>query len=74
MKKTTVYVPDELKVRLSQVAERTGVSEADLIRRGIEEVVQAETPARARLGIFRSGEPRLAERTDKELAKGFGRR
>ena len=74
MKKTTVYVPDELKVRLSQVAERTGVSEADLIRRGIEEVVQAETPARPRLAIFESGEPRLAERTDKELAKGFGRR
>ena len=37
MRKTSVYLPDTLKRRLSALAERTGVSEAELIRESIEQ-------------------------------------
>ncbi len=36
MRKSSVYLPDNLKSRLSALAERTGVSEAELIREAIE--------------------------------------
>ena len=36
MRKTTVYLPDQLKDRLSRLAVDSGRSEADLIREGIE--------------------------------------
>ena len=74
MEKTTVYLPAELKRRLTGAAERRGLSEAELIRRGIEHVVEAERPPAPRLALFASGETRLAERVDAELARGFGRR
>ncbi len=74
MQKTTVYLPSTLKRRLAKLAEDRGVAEAELIREGIERVVSAEQRVRPRLGIFRSGAPRLAERVDAELRKAFGKR
>jgi precorrin-2/cobalt-factor-2 C20-methyltransferase len=47
MRKTSVYLPDALKRRLAAVAERTGTSEAELIRRAVEAVVEAPDPAAA---------------------------
>jgi precorrin-2/cobalt-factor-2 C20-methyltransferase len=37
VRKTSVYLPDNLKSRLGTLAERTGVSEAELIREAIEQ-------------------------------------
>ncbi|MEM8621580.1 MAG: precorrin-2 C(20)-methyltransferase [Actinomycetota bacterium] len=37
MRKSSVYLPDSLKNRLGALAERTGVSEAELIRQAIEQ-------------------------------------
>lgn len=71
--KTTVYLPEELKRRLAKVAQRRGVAEAELIRESIHRLVRGEPPVRPRFPLFASGDERLAERVDKELARGFGR-
>ncbi|MEM9655062.1 MAG: precorrin-2 C(20)-methyltransferase [Actinomycetota bacterium] len=47
MRKSSVYLPDNLKNRLTALAERTGVSEAQLIREAIEQrlgAVERTTP------------------------------
>jgi len=73
MRKTTVYLPDQLKDRLSRLAVDSGRSEADLIREGIELVSGRVGGAKPRLPLFESGEPELAERAEEHLA-GFGER
>jgi len=71
MRKTTVYVPDDLKEALTRASKTSGRSEADLIRDGIELVVSRTQDPSPRLPLIESGEPRLAERVDEALA-GFG--
>jgi Arc/MetJ-type ribon-helix-helix transcriptional regulator len=71
MKKTTVYLPDELKRDLERAAATSGRSEAELIREGVESVIARQVPPRPRIPLFRSGRPDLAERVD-ELLEGFG--
>ena len=71
MEKTTVYIPEELKAALSRAARATGRSEADLIREGIGLVAGTHRVAEARLPLFESHQPDLAERVD-ELLTGFG--
>jgi len=73
MKKTTVYLPEDLKTALGRVAAQRGRSEAELIREAVRELVQSSEPPRPRLPLFSSGDPTLAERVDEELA-GFGER
>lgn len=73
MEKTTVYIPGPLKRRLAKVAERRGVSEAQVIRDGIERAVSEDEPPRPHLSLFASGDATLAERLDDELSRGFGR-
>ena len=73
MEKTTVYLPDELKRALRRAARSTGRSEADLIREGVGLVTGTHRIAEARLPLFESGQPDLADRVD-ELLTGFGER
>lgn len=73
MRRTTVYVPDDLKRRLASAARRTGRSEADLIREGIRIVSARGESPEPRVPLFESGIPDLAERLDEHLA-GFGER
>jgi hypothetical protein len=73
MVRTTVYLPDALKRRLEEAAERSGESEAEIVRRGVEAAVGEMTARRPRIPLFRSGDPTLAERADEALA-GFGAR
>ena len=73
MRKTTVYLPDQLKDRLTRLAKASGRSEADLIREGIEVVSGRVDEAKPRLPLFESGKPDLAERAEEHLA-GFGER
>jgi cytidylate kinase len=68
MLKTTVYLPDPLKQRVERLAERTGRSEAEVIRTALEEYTQRETP-RPRYPLF-SAPP--IEDWD-EAMRGFGR-
>jgi hypothetical protein len=57
MVKTTVYLPEELDVRLDAEAASSGVSKAELIRRGIAMVLEiSPRPTRSRpLPVFDSG-------------------
>lgn len=73
MKKTTVYLPDELKRALRRAARSTGRSEAELIREGIGLVTGTHRVAEPRLPLFESGQPELAEHVD-EMLVGFGER
>lgn len=73
MIKTTVYLKDTTKRRLAALAKQRGVSEAQLVREGVERLVESE-PRRPRLPLFSSGKPGLWEKPDEELLKGFGER
>lgn len=73
MEKTTVYLPDDLKRALRRSAKSTGRSEAELIREGIGLVTGTHRVAEARLPLFESGQPDLAERAE-VLLQGFGER
>lgn len=71
MKKTTVYLPDDLKAALKRAAAERGQSEADLIRDAIGDSLRGVERPRPRLPLFHSDDPALAERVDEEL-RGFG--
>jgi predicted transcriptional regulator len=68
MRKTTVYLPEDLKMALEREAQHRGVTEAEVIRQAIAAVVERPTPTE---GLFASEEP-IASRSD-ELLAGFGR-
>lgn len=74
MKKTTVYLPSELKERLEQLAKRERRSEADVIREAIAGYADRAKPPRLTLPLFPKGtlDPTIAERVDELLAEGFG--
>lgn len=69
MKKTTVYLPEDLEVRLDAESSATGISKAELIRRGVAMLLEnAERPKRTqRLPVFDSGRPLTPEAMDDTL-------
>jgi plasmid stability protein len=71
MRRTTVYLPDDLKAALERAAAASGRSEADLIREGVAHVASRAERPRPRLPLFDSGDPTLAARAD-DLLDGFG--
>jgi hypothetical protein len=74
MIRTTVYLDEEDKRRLSALAAETGLTEAELIRRGIRLIVNSggERP-RPKVGYGRSTDGRCAADTDAVLTEtGFG--
>lgn len=73
MQKTTVYIPQDVKLALGRVAAARGLSEAQLIREALRTVTSQAAPPRPCLPLFKSGKRRLAERVDEELA-GFGKK
>jgi hypothetical protein len=64
--KTTVYLPEDLEVRLDAEAVATGVSKAELIRRGIAMLLESSARPRQShaLPVFHSGKPMNAEEMD----------
>lgn len=71
MRRTTVYLPDEVKAALERTAEQQGTSEAEVIRTAVASATAERAHPTPRLPLFDSGDPTLAERVDAELA-GFG--
>jgi hypothetical protein len=67
-RKTTIYLPEELKTAVEREARRRGSSEAEVIRQAIAAAVTRPRPAPG----FLDGEP-FATRSD-ELLAGFGDR
>jgi|FLYL01.1.fsa_nt_gi predicted transcriptional regulator len=66
--KTTIYLPLELKRAVEAEARRSGLSEAEVIRRAVAQAVGRPRPQ----GGLYEAEP-IAERVD-ELLRGFGER
>ena len=73
MKRTTIFLPEELKAALERTAAAEGTSEAEIVRRALAAATAAHSHPRPRLPLFESGDATLAERVDEELAAGFGR-
>lgn len=73
MRKTTVYLPDDLKAALERLAESEQRSEAEIIREALRSAVsnRGSPPPRIPLTQVGLGDPTIAERTD-ELLEGFG--
>ncbi len=74
MVRTNVYLRSRQKSRLSEVARRSGKSEAELIRMAVDRILDDPPPARRkpRTGFISSGGPSIAHRVDELLAEGFG--
>jgi plasmid stability protein len=72
MRRTTVYLPDDLKAALKRTAAAQGRSEAEVVRSALAAATAAEAYPQPRLPLFDSGDPTLAERVDEELSAGFG--
>lgn len=49
MRKTSIYIDDDRKGKLSRAAQITGRSQADLIRDGIDHVIALSLPRQSRL-------------------------
>jgi hypothetical protein len=64
-----MYLPEDLEIRLDAEAAATGVSKAELIRRGITMLLEHSTrPRQSRpLPVFDSGRPQTAEAMDDAL-------
>jgi len=74
MRKTTIYLPDELKKRVEKVARNTGKSEADVIRDAISGATMAAGAPAPRIPLMERGlgDPTIAENVD-ALLESFGR-
>lgn len=74
MKKTTLYLPDDLKSSLERLAIEEGRSEAEIIRGAVRMAVLSSTPPKPRLPITRRGlgDASIAERVD-DLLGDFGK-
>lgn len=70
MIKTSVYLPEHQKDELDRVAIMTGRSHAELIREGIEQVIESHLRRRPRMKA-RVHDPALVGRTD-DLLDGLG--
>jgi hypothetical protein len=70
-KKTTVYLPAELKRALKRAAARRGCSEAELLREAVARITGEAEASVPKLPLFRSTGPSIAEQVDDAL-KGFG--
>ncbi|MGX4689304.1 ribbon-helix-helix domain-containing protein [Streptomyces sp. JNUCC 63] len=66
MIKTTVYLPEALELRLDAEAAATGVSKAELIRRGVAMLLDSSsrTPRSRALPVFDSGRVKSPEDLD----------
>jgi Arc/MetJ-type ribon-helix-helix transcriptional regulator len=73
MRKTTIYLPDELERRMRQAAELLGKSRAEITREAIEQYLDRAEGARGlppSVGMGRNAEAPAARFRDR-LAKGW---
>lgn len=74
VKRTTIYLTDTQKLALEEIADATRCSEAELIRDGVDRVIESNRPTRRKPGpLFALDDPLLddPQRVDEAL-EGFG--
>lgn len=73
MRKTTIYLPDDLKLALERLAAQRGSSEAEVVREALAMMVEKTARPRPRLPLMSTGLgcSSVAERSE-ELLAGFG--
>lgn len=74
MRKTTLYLPADLKSSIERLAREEGLPEAEVIRTALREAVARRPRPRPRVPLVEAGlgDPTIASRAD-ELLEGFGR-
>lgn len=72
MHKTTIYLPDDLKLALERTAAAQGKSEAEIVRGAIAAATGEPRYPKVRIPLFDSDDATLADRVDDVLAGGFG--
>jgi plasmid stability protein len=70
MRRTTIYLPDDLKAALKRTAAAEGRSEAEVVRSALTSATATHAYPPPRLPLFSSNDETLAERVDEELARG----
>jgi metal-responsive CopG/Arc/MetJ family transcriptional regulator len=76
MKRTTVFVDEDVLRKLREVAKREKCTVAEVTRKALQEYISRRRSKRSRLsliGVGRSGRKDVAERAEELLGKGFGR-
>jgi hypothetical protein len=75
MKKTTVYLPEDLKLRVERTARAQNRSEAEVIRAALDEYTAGNGRPRPHAPLFAGTgiDPTIAERDEEILAEGFCR-
>ncbi len=75
VKRTTIYLPDDLKAQLEATARSEGRTEADVIRAALRRALENREPLRPRLPLAdpAGSTTNWAEQVDELLAEGFGR-
>jgi predicted transcriptional regulator len=69
MKRTTVYLPDELKARLEAEAKRRGTTEAQIVREAVDKETRRPRP---RGGIILGDSEQMTARNLDDYLEGFG--
>lgn len=69
MKRTTVYLPDELKARLQAEARRRGTTEAQIVREAVDKESRRPRP---RGGIILGDSEQMTARNLDDYLEGFG--
>ena len=74
VKRTTIYLTDAQKQELEVLSERTTRTESDLIREGVDQMLEDHRPRRRKPGaLFALSDPVLDDPTRVEEAlEGFG--
>jgi metal-responsive CopG/Arc/MetJ family transcriptional regulator len=76
MKRTTIFADENLLRKLNEIAKRENISVAEVTRKALTEFVSRRRGKGSRLslvGVGRSGQKDIAERSEELLGKGFGR-
>lgn len=73
MRKTSLYLTDELAARLKRLAEAEGRSQADILREAIDRYPEPKVVRRILcFGVGRGSGVSIADIPEEEYLKGFG--
>lgn len=74
VKRTTIYLPEELKARLEATARSEGRTEAEVIREALASALERRVPRRPHLPLRAptGRQTNWAERVDELLDGGYG--